>query len=350
MFNQKSYEKISKLLIFIGLSIIVISTFLFALHREYGASIPIDNELFSHYGGFVGGVVGTLFSLVGVLLLIETLRLQRTHFIQQQEKNLISFEKQQIETRFFELVKISRENSEQAYTKGYTGRRAIAELNKEFKSLFSEIKDWGEIEKFNVAEKEWKALLINITYLIFFIGVDESNREFLNEHLSGLFKNDAMWKEFETELLCKLKEEHKNIKDKNKEIPRNDRKYLPYDGHQNVLGHYFRHLYQTVKYINSQIHLSYKEKYEYIKTLRAQLSTIEQLLFFYNSLSTFGSPWELSEKITDPNQKLITKYNLVKNLTSIILEVTHANEFYPDVTFEGQEKSKNRTLIENDYS
>ena len=350
MFNQNSYEKIAKRLIFTGLLIVVISTFLFSIYRRYGIGIPIDNELFSHYGGFVGGVVGTLFSLVGVLLLIETLRLQRSHFIEQQEKNILSFEKQQIETRFFELIKISRENSEQAYTKKYTGRRAIAELNTEFKKLFVTIEEWGKIEKFNIVKKEWRALLINITYLIFFVGVDESHNKFLKEILRKLFKKDEIWKDFETIILSKLTEEHKIIKDENKGLSRKKRKYLPYDGHQNVLGHYFRHLYQTVKYINSQNQLSYKEKYEYIKTLRAQLSTIEQLLFFYNSLSTFGSPWEMSEKITHPDFKLITKYNLVKNLTLTILEFTHASEFYPDVTFEGQEKSAKRKRIEDDYS
>ena len=151
--NKNQYEKIAKIFIAIGILIIFVSIFLFSFQREYSKTLPIDNELFSHFGGFVGGLVGTIFSLVGVLLLIETLRLQRTHFIEQQEKNLLSFEKQQIETRFFELVKISRENSDQAYTKGYTGRRAIAELNKEFKSIFLKIKDWGKREKFNLEEK-----------------------------------------------------------------------------------------------------------------------------------------------------------------------------------------------------
>ena len=172
----------------------------------------------------------------------------------------------------------------------------------------------------------------------------------MNEKLIESFKSDEILKNFETELLYKLKEEYNNVRTENKELPRKSRKYLPYDGHQNILGHYFRHLYQTVNYINSQKNLSYKEKYEYIKTLRAQLSTMEQLIFFYNSLSIFGLSWELYEQITDVNQKLITKYNLVKNLTSKILGFTFANEFYPEIIFEGQIKSEDRLLLEKNYS
>lgn len=82
--------------------------------------------------------------------------------------------------------------------------------------------------------------------------------------------------------------------------------YYPFDGHANRLGHYYRHLFQTTKYVISQENelINESDKYEYIKTLRAQLSNYEQLLIYYNALAWFDEEWKLA----------FTDYRLIKNL------------------------------------
>lgn len=84
--------------------------------------------------------------------------------------------------------------------------------------------------------------------------------------------------------------------------------YYPFDGHAGRLGHYFRHLFQTVDFVAKQDEhfLSEKEKYEYLKILRAQLSNHEQLLLYYNAVAGFGQKW-----IT---KGFLTKYRFVRNL------------------------------------
>lgn len=130
--------------------------------------------------------------------------------------------------------------------------------------------------------------------------------------------------------------------------------YKYYGGHQFKLGHYYRHLFQSVKYINEQKILRYTEKYEYIKTLRAQLSTPEQYLLFFDSISVIGRDWELNyirEKpnIYELNKCLITKYNLIKNIPDwYIFDKVDARDFYPNVTFEGDEPSDDRLKL-NSY-
>jgi len=59
-----------------------------------------------------------------------------------------------------------------------------------------------------------------------------------------------------------------------------------YQGHaQDVLGHYFRNLYQIVKYVkNSDV----KNKKFYTNIIRAQISAEELFLLFWNTLSEFG--------------------------------------------------------------
>jgi len=69
------------------------------------------------------------------------------------------------------------------------------------------------------------------------------------------------------------------------------------------LGHYFRNLFHIVKYIdNSKLHK--KEKINFIKMLRAQLSNYEILLLAYNGLSEYGEGFK----------PLIEQYELLKNL------------------------------------
>src|SRR5688572_8325426 len=57
--------------------------------------------------------------------------------------------------------------------------------------------------------------------------------------------------------------------------------------HGNRVGHYFRNLYNTVKYVDRT---APRDKQLYLNILRAQLSSTELLLLFYNCLTDHGSP------------------------------------------------------------
>ena len=83
-------------------------------------------------------------------------------------------------------------------------------------------------------------------------------------------------------------------------------KYLPFSGHISRLGHYYRHLFQTVKYVAEQEEKIIPNKYIYLKTLRAQLSTHEQLFLYYNALSVLGEPWL--------KNGYLTEYRMIKNI------------------------------------
>ena len=118
-----------------------------------------------------------------------------------------------------------------------------------------------------------------------------------------------------------------------------------YGGHQHRLGHYFRHLFQSYKYLNYHNDLTEKDKYFYGKTLRAQLSTYEQALLFINSVSSLGMKWEftpetdlLKAKENKQNSKLITRYNLIKNLPGYHLFGLRYKTYYPNVKYETEEE------------
>jgi hypothetical protein len=114
-----------------------------------------------------------------------------------------------------------------------------------------------------------------------------------------------------------------------------------YNGHQHRRGHYFRHLFQTVKYINYNDDIKEEEKYFYAKTLRAQLSTYEQAILFINSITTLGYKWELlpEENLLKKGDdkikcKLITNNQLIKNLPGYHLSGVTYKSFYPDIIYE----------------
>ncbi|MFC7526134.1 putative phage abortive infection protein [Parapedobacter sp. GCM10030251] len=127
--------------------------------------------------------------------------------------------------------------------------------------------------------------------------------------------------------------------------------YRFYGGHQYKLSHYFRHLYQIVKYFNGQKVLTYEEKYKYASILTAQLSTPEQILFFVNSISTLGLEWELGKIIYDDiNDYLITKYNLIRNIHDITLNgKIDIRSFYPEVVFQFEEYPNERDSLKRDF-
>lgn len=85
--------------------------------------------------------------------------------------------------------------------------------------------------------------------------------------------------------------------------------------------------------------------------LRCQMSNAEEMVLFYDSISDLGLAWEYDRKIEDTvNNKLITKYNIIKNIPIDSRKDLPA-VFYPNVIFENLEHvPQNRNSLENQYT
>ena len=276
----------------VGLLLILIFSFAKAFNDGSGV---LNANLANNFGGFIGGLVGPIFSLAGFLLLYETIIAQRQSFDKQQE----SFEIQQFETKFFELIQFHRDNVSQMVhcvpwnkEKNYYDKaRVFIEMKSQFLKIFKVVKTKVDISnKISFENKERSA--INISYLILFFGTPLVSRADLELYLTkyGYAKDltDSIIKE-----LYQKKTEY-------------DTKTVYYGGHQVRLGHYFRHLFQTVKFVDKIKFLNEKQKYNYVKILRAQLTQHELAIFFVNSFS-IGQEWE--------KNKYITKYKIDKKFT-----------------------------------
>lgn len=268
----------------IGFVVMLISVYLISRN-------PYDLNIIGQYGSFASGFIGSTFSLAGFLLLFETL-------IQQQK----TFNKQQFESKFFDLLKLSRENMVQLKKrlpikgdKYEEGRRVFIELRKEFGEIYQIVEEINSSFDSLLQEKD----MVNISYLTLNYGVSETTFGKGFNHTTILMERLKYFSY--NEVFCiKLLEELRKYKDE-------ENNYIKFNGNQSRLSHYFRHMFQTVKFVDNSKYLTDSEKYFYIKTFRAQLSTHEQLILFYNSLSILGKEW-----IKDPN--LITKYKLIKNI------------------------------------
>ncbi|NTW33639.1 MAG: hypothetical protein HGB12_13640 [Bacteroidetes bacterium] len=297
-------------LAFIGVLLIIIFSFSKAFNDGSGILNP---DLANNFGGLIGGIVGPLFSLAGFLLLYETIVAQRRSFDNQQQ----AFEIQQFETKFFELIKFHRDNvsqmvlrvpwDEQNY---YDKARVFIEMKSQFSKIHKITKDIiNNSNKIEDVNKEKAS--VNIAYLILFFGVSKSTRPDLEY---SLLKN-GYDKMLTDSIILEL------YKKKAKYNP----KTVYYGGHQVRLGHYFRHLFQTVKFVDKVRFINDKQKYEYVKTLRAQLTQHELAIFFLNSLS-IGQEWE--------KNKYITTYKLIKNLPKNFIADINPKDYYHTFKYE----------------
>ena len=405
---------VARLFIFIGAG-------LFLVVMSYG---PDSKENAKDYwtiwgtrGDFTAGMVGTLFALAGFIYVYLSFKKQR----EANDLQADAFKHEKVESRFFELLGLHRDNVSELSFKYHS---AVVRLGEEsipypdklkhelsnrqvfqaIKRQFFEIEDevgslFNEMHADDIYEHAYlRAVQANTTYierkvepnllakvdllyLIVFFGVGSDGRStifslsegrykqaFLNQLLGlAMLKPKVTSKYFEkwwrintsknkNKILWALHIRHGNPEIMPEELnqfyfvygnshlafdpyyPNDYEKY--YGGHQFRLGHYFRHLYQTVGFIHHQKHLSPNEKYDYIRHLRGQLSTDEQIIFFLNSLSQLGRVWDLETKkdhLPLPKEdQLVSAYHLIKNIpVDHIKADIKLSAFYPGIEYEG---------------
>ncbi|MBV6441815.1 MAG: hypothetical protein EPGJADBJ_03506 [Saprospiraceae bacterium] len=278
----------------------------------------INTDIFDDYGSFVGGLVGAFFSLAGIFLILHTINEQKKEI----SDRALNEQRQKIESRFFELLKIQREICNEIRLGEKIGKYAIQEMLREIRICQDMVSEQSEKLENPYSEER----MLNFTYLAFYYGTVtyERSKKLETFRLSVEDYDQNFVEEiikFSTENREQYKEQHKF-------------NYNVFGGHQIRLNQYFRHLFHTVTYIDNQpsIVLSYAEKCEYIETLRAQLSPHEQVLLFHNSMSELGKEWEKMHT-DNPNKGLITKYNLIKNIFSFHPRYT---ENYPCAEFDNR--------------
>lgn len=272
------------LIIGIGLTII----HLVFLSTAFRRSHTIDPESAAQFGEFVGGYIGSFFALTGAVLLYATFKANR------EASRLEHFE-----TKYFELLKMHRDNVAELDIQRTSGRRIFVLMIRELRCVMEILRRTAQ----QLNQKLTHQQVLHIAYYCLFYGVGPNSSRILKMSLPTF--NSTFIDALEQEL---------NLEETKRQVKVSRRfGYMPFEGHQSRLGHYYRHLYQMIGYVDRQ-KMTDGEKYEYVKTIRAQLSTHEQALLLVNSLTPIGENWW--------RKGLIVKYRLVQNIP---------NEFFDNV-------------------
>lgn len=149
------------------LEIVIVIVGAFAMNlifiaRAFRETGIVDRAAAGQFGDFVGGYVGTLFALIGVVLLFGTLRNQRS-----------AAQHQNFENKYFELLKLHRENVAELQLQQASGRRLFVLLIRELRSILDIVR--------RLRKKHGQALdkrqLIHIAYYCLFFGTGPTRPE-----------------------------------------------------------------------------------------------------------------------------------------------------------------------------
>lgn len=252
---------------------------------------------------------------------------QRKQFDIQLEKNRIERTEQEkiwrierFENKFYELVRLHKENLHDVSIGGYDGkkiehRKAFVSMYKELRFAFIVTKQtYSVFREHHLLNEDYDdKMLLWVAYIFFYAGVGVHS-DILNKKMGppGFDKN--LYEEIRFRL-GSFHRYHKTIKAKNPIVNHPDdgeamlpKSYRPFGGHLSRLGHYYRHLFQTVAFVVDQDDdfMPKPKKLEYLKTLRAQLSDHEQVMLYYNALATFGDAWI--------KRNYFTEYRMIHNI------------------------------------
>lgn len=221
----------------IGFLFITISFFFFKWNHPIefcDNKYTIDNELFGAYGDFVGGVLGSIFTLVSILLVIKTFKEQQKVSSQNEEELKI----QRFNDLFFELLRLYQsEVSELCGQKKYS----------EYSTRRTEDEDFMQQE------------------------IKYNDKDFFDIERKYIQKKYRNRKSYE-----------KNRKDAVSYY------MLFYIENSTKIGAYFRTLYRIYDLIDNS-DLQEASKKNYLKIMRAQLTDSELFFIRYNAMTYYGN-------------------------------------------------------------
>jgi len=301
------------IILLIASGIIIIASFfapaIFVKESVFGLDFSKTGEI----GDTISGIMNPFLTIAGILLTFlafyiqfKANRLQRKLVRIELDEQKDQFKRNQIENQFYEMLRLHKENINELQIENInidfkiTGRRVFEYIIKEFELCYYIAKKYFPDQSVNV--------IINEAYGVFFHGI---NSEIVKKHEYFKILNDIKI----SHKLQKYSHLRSFVRNKADIDWDSELSYPILTGYSSKLSHYYRHLFQTVKFIAYQDIklLSYEEKRKYLRILRAQLSNQEQAMLFYNWLSSFGRQWE------NEVNKFFTDFRMIHNLYQDLL-------------------------------
>ena len=260
-------ENTGKLFAIGGIIFIVLAAMIFLLLGNWNFSKTLNEEKIGQFGDFIGGIIGSLFSLAGVILFYVALKEQRKDInINHENLNLQNIAlNQQVEEfreQKAELIETRKIYEEQTIL--------IREQTNLYKQQNKELKEQTNTAKLQQFDSSFFSYLNMFIELKKTIDLKAEGDNYFDKIYSELLKIDSKEKT--------LIETFKLIQAKYLEV---------FHLNKNELSHYFKTLYRIIILIDSSS-LEEEKKHQYFKLLRSQLSDSELLILYYNYHSHLG--------------------------------------------------------------
>lgn len=354
---------ISLAYICLGIGLIVLAVFIYNICGTYVISrdlTPEDMAQTGQIGDFMGGVIGSIWALAGVLLYFSALRLQQQEMKSQREEmaaNQKLLDQQLFENTFFNLLKAQdniRDNIKAQFNnigfKAFSLSISSYEANgiDFFNKSFSE---YARVYNFVLSHDYKKSSIPAINEEI-----DEQMSSFYDSN-NDIIVNDELWEKVKLwaynqclGLLYYSKEKtFKNIHESGDERMICAYAYwLFFSRYEYCLGHYCRHFYNIIKYLDdykqkllSQLDKESKDYskneeivndkiHHYFSFAQACLSSSELVMLYYNMLLF-------------PNaENLYKKYNIFENMNIENLVRVEHSKFFDGIDIKSVKRFKNR--------
>jgi hypothetical protein len=325
-----------KNLIFLSIGLVLLSFIAPLLLTQLKSCIEFNADT-GAIGDTIGGIINPFIALAGVIVTglafymqLKANEIQINNFQVELKSQKETFQKQleiqkeenrfnQFEAQFYEMLRLHKENVNEIeidlYSYNEQSNLNLRDGNKNIESVIN-VKQVKGRDVFIYLENELEiAFKIYNEHLIlntiFVSSFEQFNFAIPYKTFFNGFNtiNESNYK-------VRLLSEKENFENLTLKSNKSDKEYLGiylkakyplFEGHENKLGHYYRHLYHLVKFVAKENDfLTYPEKRKYLRILRAQLSNYEQAMLFYNYLA-FAPEWE------DEN-KFLSDYRMIHNL------------------------------------
>lgn len=244
-------------------------------------------------GDFSGGVIGTLVALIVAIYAIRTYRLERQQqkeaYVSAMLSTMLDLHKQNVKE-----IKINQTGGSSGFV---SGRECFEQMYNELKDIYNDVIEAIQTEVYSDRDKyaDWidetkqKKLAHILSFGYFFYSVEL--------YMIPKADDDANLYQLCEKAALSVRKESRDLQ------------------RHVILGHYYRHLYNMVNFIDkNEFSQKYQKKELYVKLIRSQLSDYEQILLYYDTLSLLGKEWnEPLGKKEISKMNLICKYRLIKN-------------------------------------
>ena len=282
--------------------------------------ISDDPQKWSYFGDYIGGIMGPSLSFISLIGVIYSLRQQQDQL--EMQKNELELQRTELQLQREEMELQRREQERQ--TEESSRRNFNLELQQFDSTFFRMLEQQTEIRQnltFNsMAGRNAVKEIISTINTIF-----SSSR---NYNGGRLYFENPIEKIPELKPYLSDPEQRKSLY-KN----RSDRSQyvqifeIIYPSIHNCIGHYLRHLYQILKFVDTRYPGDSDNNKTYIDIIQSELSENEFMLLFYNGL-LFPKAFEY-----------YTKFKLIENLPVSSLPFITMQHFYPGISFREQSGS-----------